>query len=287
MKAHLIPYRFRASIRDLYASCLKVGEFGTPILFLSISLLVLAGPFQSAALGFAVPPLTAEQHARLQTAHDGRDLQEEAFAALAENLREWPADAAAQLPQGTPTNPLDWSANPDAHRGELAIVAGKLEQLTPLTQPYDTVLECFCRSPQGAPILVYLLRTPNKQDPAVDSVLSIPVRFYKNVKFIARDNTPHAYAAFVGIEFDVSAATSSGSSNAHAQLVFALLCAVLTLAVVFHFIRARVRRGRTARNDGLQTMSRQDELREHSIVSERLPDDPAGALEELRQRARG
>ena len=83
-------------------------------------------PAMLLALLLSVPPLTDEQRVRLETAYDGRDHQEEAFVALLDNVRSVGDDDLVRLRP----DPDRLVAEPEAFRGDLCRLVGRIEQKT-------------------------------------------------------------------------------------------------------------------------------------------------------------
>jgi len=231
----------------------------------------------------ALPPLTDSQRVRLETAYDGRDHQEEAFAALLENARSFPQDVVAGAGALPAPDVAALLEAPDARRGEAALIIGRLEQRSPLARPFAGVSEWFVRDERGQPLLVYVV-----DDASVDVEpgrrVEIVARFYKRVDAVGRDGRDRSYAAFVGAHPRVVRIVSAGDGGALAALAALLAGMALVLVVVSAFARrqrrrppADARRSAGARGSGDPGVG----------VDEAggLPDDPAEALDALRWRA--
>jgi hypothetical protein len=227
-----------------------------------------------AVLLAAIPPLTADERGRLETAYDGRDHQEEAFAALVEHARTWTAglgDAAVRLAP----DPEAMSSGPDDYRGDLCRVAGVLQQRTPLDGPWAGVGEWFVRDAEGRPLLVYVVGDDGtiREGTAV----RIHARFYKPVDAVARDGETHRYAAFVGALPEIAA----GATGSDAGILLVLAPALGAMGAVFIVLILLVRRQRARPRRGGSGAAPEAEVDDGAG----LPDDPVEALAEMRRRA--
>ncbi len=226
----------------------------------------------------AVEPLTADQRIRLQTAYEGRDHQEEAFVALLENIEAWTpglGDAALRLHPDLEA----MMAEPDAFRGDLCRVTGTIQQQTPLGRPYTGVAEWFLRDEEERPFLVFVtdrgLAKSSGKVFADGNRVRIVARFYKRVDALARDGTVHMYPAFVG-RFPRSLMAADAAWGG----LWAVAGPVAVMLVVFAILLGYARRGGRSRPHRVPVAG------EFPVqVHQRLPDDPAEALAELRRRA--
>jgi hypothetical protein len=224
----------------------------------------------------AVVPLSNDQLARVETARDDRDHREEALAALLENVSAWRAglgDVAIRLEPDVDALIVD----PAAHRGELCLLLGQVQQQTPLERPFENAIEWFVRDDQGRPMAVYL--------PAADAAafrdgqrISMPARFYKRLTYTDREGVQRACAAFVG------AGPALVDAGAPAPVQRLVLLGV-GLAVLLALFLVALLSARAARRPKRPLSS--PPAPEPEGEGNRLPDDPVEALEELGRRASG
>lgn len=231
----------------------------------------------------AIPPLSDEQHARLETARDGFDHREEAFFALVENLAAWDG-ALDDTPVCAEPDIDAFLDDPAAHRGAVCRLTGRLEQHHGFAPPYDVAVEWFIRNTSGRPLLVYVAGLDSDVVAAREGdQVELWGRFYKSVRFIARDGVERTYAAFVTAHPRL---LGRGAAQAGGERFWMMAGPVAVLLIVFAAILIYMRRqhridSRTAatmRHDLHDLAARLDEAGP-------LPDDPAEALAELRRRA--
>ncbi len=222
----------------------------------------------------AIPPLTEDQRVRLATAFDGRDHQEAAFVALVENARAWTA-GIGDAPIRLHPNLAAMLNDPEAYRGTLCQITGRVQQQTPLTALYEGVTEWFVRDDSGRPILVYVVK--HEGDPAIVDGQAVILygRYYKRVDEIARDGVSRSYPAFVG-----ALPRQPGSADAALGGLVVLVIPVAVLLVVFLVLMLYVRRNRAERRARRTVSDERCEVDE----SLGLPDDPVEALSEMRRR---
>jgi hypothetical protein len=190
---------------------------------------------------------------------------------------------------------------PDAFRGDLCRVSGELLQHRDVGPPYEDVSEWFIRDSRSKrPMVVYVVRSESDRQFSDHDSLEIDGRFYKRLRFQARDGQVRDYPALVG-RFPRSVITSAASAPAAASAkpasgkgdrLWMLAGLVVMLLVAFVALRlwiARMRRGtRSITPAHAHLRSR---WREHGQLAmdepAGLPDDPAEALAEMRRQARG
>lgn len=233
-----------------------------------------------------VPPLTDGQVGRLETAHDGRDHQEEAFVALVENARTFSGEGPGLVGSAAVRLAPDCDAllaDPDAHRGDLCRLSGVVQQVTPLARPHEAATECFVRDAAGRPLLVYIVGlSPEDRDvfaPGRD--IALYARFYKRVDAEARDGAMRRYPAFVGAR--PWRPTPRDAATSVLPVVAAL---VLGLGAVFLLLLLLTRRQRRTLPVRRARPSPDEEPAELDDQPP-LPDDPTEALAELKRRAAG
>lgn len=223
----------------------------------------------------AIEPLTNDQRVRLATAFDGRDHQEAAFVALVENVRLW-TPGVGDAPIRLQPDLTAMLADPEAYRGSLCQIAGRVQQQTPLSALYEGVTEWFIRDESGRPILVYVV--DHEGDPTISDgqAVVLHARFYKRVDAIARDGVARSYPAFVGALPSRPVAADAALSG-----VLVVVIPVAVLLVIFLLLMMYVRRNRAERRLRRPVIGERPEVDE----SPALPDDPADALNEMRRRA--
>ncbi|MGI9014535.1 MAG: hypothetical protein ACR2GY_09840 [Phycisphaerales bacterium] len=238
-----------------------------------------------------IPPLEADDRGELLTADDGSERvhYEAAFSALLRNAASWtpgPGNTAVRVQP-------DFAAmlsDPDAFRGEVCLISGSIDAIEILHPPYTGVEAWFVRTADHTPVLVYVdLR--NRERPSGvkrNAHVEIYARFYKRHEAIARDETMHAYAAFVGAFPLIS---ESRTSTTASPATF-LLVAVVILGTVFFILwiftrRQNARDPRTRRYSasasGYDTS--RDDFVDTGPTAAELPSDPAEALAVLAKQA--
>jgi hypothetical protein len=230
------------------------------------------------ALILALPPLTPDQRARLETAFDGRGHEEEAFVALVEAARAAAASGPADLPAPGPSSLI---ADPDAHRGDAFAVTGVIQQQRPLPRPHDGVHEWFVRLDDGTPVVVFVAGFGVADAARFTDGLRIEIdaRFYKRMDEVGRDGIPRTYAAFVGTAPRPAAAR--GTPGAPVLVILVVVLPLLVVAFIVVRLMARRSAPRSARRRGPAEDPAETDLDE----SPPLPEDPVAALGELKRRA--
>lgn len=225
-----------------------------------------------------IPPLSEGQIARLATAQDGQDYQEEAFSALLENMKLYSGEIGDSLIRLKPElNSMIKS--PTDYRGDLCRLIGVIQQQTRLPAPYDTVSEWFLRDDAGKPMIIYVSGFPFDFGTGFEDGVRIQIiaRFYKRVDFIARDGIQRSYAAFVGAKPKRLGLIAGDPQSGFWTVVIP----VAFLAIIFIALYAYVRHQKKRRHRHLALLTNETEVDEAGTLS----DDPAQALSELRQRA--
>lgn len=221
----------------------------------------------------AIPPLTDQERSRLDAAVDLHGDLGDAFDALIENVRRWtPGITDAPIIMEP-----DFEAMldaPQAYRGRLCSLAGRLQQETWLEAPHQSVAEWFLRTGSGRPILVYVAGLDRDHRFKLGRPVVIRAWFYKRVDEVAQDRRTHRYPAFVGALPQFGAADPAWGQ----AWVVAIPVAVMLLVFLALLIYAR-RGGRPTRpRVGLAAGPSSD-------GQASLPGDAAEALAELRRRA--
>ena len=265
--------------------------------------MILGSIITTIALAAAsAPPLDADTLRDLATARDGTDYREHAFYALVQNIREWkqsPADAGDSIRLSF--DPQSLIDDPAAARGELFRITGELLQHTPLDPPYEDVFEWFIRDARTRePVIVYVVQS-NAMPAFVDRQhVQIDARFYKRMRFKARDRQVRDYPAFVGrFPIALAASTQPNSMMAASQpqsqsqmttnrgldLLGVIAGPVVLLLVVFAGLRLWIARKKRSMQDRFAKLPRWNVPTGEVDDAAGLPDDPAEALAELRRRA--
>ncbi|MCH2132295.1 MAG: hypothetical protein MK116_00960 [Phycisphaerales bacterium] len=233
-------------------------------------LLALATPAANGDL----PSLAASESSILSTTRDHTEVPDEAFAVLADHVRRWDdlaRDEALRL-RLVAERLLE---SPEAARGELHRVEGRLAERRSMASPYEDLEEWFLRLPTGEPIAVYLPSISVPGGIKTGRPVTIDARFYKVMTARARDGQQRRYLAFFG------AAPQPVLAQRAAVLqrmdIMVLLGLLVLLAIVFLAVFAMARKQPTRR-----------ERVSPDPVEQRpeIPDDPAAALRYLRAQAR-
>jgi hypothetical protein len=239
----------------------------------------------------AAPPLSLDQRRDLAGASDDADHREQAFLALVQNVRSWPSPPADS---GEPIRlSPDFASllrSPGDCRGDLCRIIGELVQQTALGPPYEDVVEWFVRDQRSqAPVIVYVVKSDGDRAFHDRQRVQIDGRFYKRMRFAARDGKVREYPAFVGrFPLEQPALPGPTVGGRGLDLLAVLAGPVVLLVVVLLGVRAWAsRKGRMNADrlrDGLAAwLGTPDECEVDDAPG--LPDDPAAALAELRRRA--
>ncbi len=241
------------------------------------------------ALMASIPPLAEDQRNILATADDGatRDHREAAFFALLQNTAQWTGEIG-DAPIRLHPDYDAMLADPDAYRGELCRIEGRIERVEPLLSPYEGVEAWFVRVENDRPVLVYVDfkdREESRLQFGRRSSITIVARFYKRyervVDEVNGDDQPQVYATFVGA-FPQPLETIAAANRPFA-ITDLMIPLVVILCAGFGLVWILVRRGRAGGSSSrLQRLERAPEIVE---IEPGLPDDPAEALAILRDRA--
>jgi len=226
-----------------------------------------------------IGPLTDEERVIIDTAYDGRDHKEAAYIALAEHAAAW-TDGVSDEPVRLDPDFDAILADPDAYRGDLCLIAGRIEQQSPLEAPYDLTEEWFIRNDDGRPILVYVAGLDGSEGLEPGAGVEIFARFYKRVDATARDGQVHRYPGFVGALPREMKSTVAKADDWRYLWIIAIAIFIMLIALLLIMMRLR----RTPRRmPPARPANTPDETDEEDAVT--LPDDPAAALDELKRRA--
>lgn len=262
-----------------------------------VSVITLALAAATSPASSLAPPLDASTLRDLASARDGFDYREQAFFALVNSVRAWtqsPADAGESIRLTFDAQSL--VDEPAAARGELFRIAGELLQHTLLDPPYEDVSEWFIRdSRTREPVMVYIVHADATPSFADRQHVQVDARFYKRMRFTARDRQVRDYPAFVG-RFPIALAASTQPSSLAASqpqmttnrgldLLGVIAGPVVLLLVVFAGLRLWIARKIRRVQDRFATLPRWNDPAAEVDDAAGLPDDPAAALAELRRRA--
>jgi hypothetical protein len=248
-----------------------------------LALAAAAAVLLAALVHAGIPPLTDAQRTALDTAFDGRDHREEAFAALVESLAGATPGIGDEAIRLAPA--LDaLLEDPDAHRGALCRVEGRLVQRSPLDGAFAGVREWFIRGNVGRPVIVFVVGLDDADAAAFPDGADVRAdgRFYKRIDALARDGRTRSYPAFVAAH-PTRLGAPDRAPVAGWSVVIVLGAIVLALLVIWAVTLRVARRGRK-RGYAPRPSPRGVEP-ERLDEGGPLPDDPAAALGELRQRA--
>ena len=231
--------------------------------------------------GAEVPELTAAQRTAVDVAVDDRDWNDAAFAALVENARLWQQPIGDVMVRNNP----DFEAmleNPSNYRSDLCLIRGVLQQRNRLPEPYRDVEEWFIRNEAGLPIHVFVImpevatQSVSFRDGARVEVLG---RYYKRTFEPDTPSGEMRYPAFIGAFPRATSGVASGSIAMPVWLPVVVIVMLAVFAVLFMRVR-RLRRGE--RRVGSERWKDEEAS---DLERQPLPEDPAAALAELRQRA--
>lgn len=226
-----------------------------------------------------VTPLTDADRIAIDTARDDRSYEDEAIAVLLTHAATWTAEpGVGEEPIRLTPDVAAMLKEPAKYRGALCRIEGRLEQRSGLAGSYAGADEWFVRMGDGTPVIVYLPVNDGMKQLRDGERIAINARFCKRMKFTARDETEHTYAAFVGAHPWRVGATANPW-----QGLWIPAALVMILLVAFMVVFAIVRKGTAARKAGARPMGRlvSDETEMDAVA---LPSDPADALAELRRR---
>ena len=244
------------------------------------SMVCLAAALHDAAA--AVPPLTASEQLRLETAIDGVDRRDEAFAALVEHVRGWPViDQAAldSLPLRRRVDGAAMEEQPQAMRGDLVLLDGTLAQRTDLPRPWQGVDEWFVRDDFGETVIALVDGPLDATQPNPGDRVRVLGRLYKPITQTSRDGVDRTWPALVGVR--LQAAPEVGTSGG--RLVVVLAGVVLLGALAWAVLRRRVQDG--GHGDVAEALAAiRPDADEEEVDEGPLPGDPAEALAEMRAR---
>lgn len=243
----------------------------------------------------AVPPLSHEQQAQLETAKDNiASLDEGALYPLLLNAMDWPPgdEAGAMVP--------DYQAileNPADARGRLYLVEGAFYRARSVRNlarpgPWDPMLQEWSISPDGKGeqfVVVYMVHgQPENELPRIRQQVRLAGRFYK--VWLSKDYNQELkpYLVFVGQSARIIRPTG-GSAGLGSNMPSPTWIAVFVLAVSFAVVSlwrflnnrelARERRSRLEPIPEPEPQAVEEEDNEPP-----LPDDPVKAMEEMERR---
>ena len=244
------------------------------------SMVCLAAALHGAAA--AVPPLTASEQLRLETAIDGVDRRDEAFAALVEHVRGWPViDQAALdgLPLRRRVDGAAMEEQPQAMRGDLVLLDGTLAQRTDLPRPWQGVDEWFVRDGFGQTVIAFVDGDGNSGKPRAGDRVRVLGRLYKPITQTSRDGVDRTWPALVGVRLQAASAPGLPAG----RLVVVLAGVVLLGAVAWAVLRRRVQGD--GHGDVAEALAAiRPDADDEEVDEGPLSGDPAEALAEMRAR---
>jgi len=227
------------------------------------------------ALIGGIPPMTPEQRIAVETAVDGRGHRESAFVALMEHVLTWPATIDVD---DLPTPDVEaMFTDPEVHRANAVRLTGTLLDHEPLPAPFDRAVVWYVRLHDDTPVALYLpVRATSLagSPPAPGTTITCGARFYKRLDGEDRRGRRAQWLAFVG-----HVPRTVAPAGATTPVPMLIVVVVMLIACVYLLFLARRPMVASRRQDHVDVM---DEVE----VDAPLPEDPAAALDELRQRAR-
>ena len=240
-----------------------------------------------------LPPLSDDDRTALSAASDGIERREESWVRLLEHVLHWPRDRAA-LVGAIEASPIvqrpDWGAwlvEPEAHRGGLVRVVGRLEQVTSFPWPTGdrenspALAEWFVRpdwqegGAQTAGALQVWVVDPPRLDPdRAPRRVEIVGRFLRATELEGRDGVVRAFPTVVGVAVPVAPTRSAWGPG---TLIVVLVVAMIPIVIWLRRLAKRPTPRRFLEGD-FEESSREDLRRD-------LPPDPAEALEVLEREA--
>lgn len=239
----------------------------------------------------SLPELSAPDATALSASTDGTERREEAWIRLLEHVRRWPTDPAA-LRAAVEASPVvrrpdwpSWLVDPDAHRGRLVRIAGRLEQSTPVPWPSGEraggagLAEWFIRpdldedATAGA-IQVWVVNPPPLAPDRAPRRVEVVGRFLRATKLEGRDGVVRGFPTVVGVAMSAPKASGWGPGPLIAILVVAMIPIVI-------WLRRRSKRpaGRLRFRAGDGEVAPREDRAD-------LPSDPAEAMAVLEREAR-
>ena len=210
---------------------------------------------------------------------DDQDAPDAGFIALLNHVRSWPPGAGSVGLRLV----IDHDAlieHPGDYRGELLVIEGQIEQAATLARPLETVQEWFVRPPDGRPVMVYVpLQGMPPVQPGDEVVLE--GYFYKRLQIEDRQGVSRAYPVFIGGQPRVVAVEMRAVDTAlrGAKASVAMISGVVVLLLVVVGLLLLIRRSKR-RTRPVGTFGAVDP----DPPAPALPDDPADAMEEMKQR---
>ena len=241
----------------------------------AVMALLVGGVVQAAV----VPPLTQADRARLDTAIDGVEQREEAFAALVEHVRSWPEAATIDLDELPLRRRIDAPAMreaPATMRGELVLLDGTLAQRTDLPRAWSGVTEWFVRDEYGQTIIAFV--SGNDASAGVGDRVRVLGRLYKPITMTSRDGLQRSWPAMVGVALEARPMPGMAGN----PVVLVLAGAVLLGAAAWVLLRRRV--NRDGYGDVAEALAAIRRDADDEDVEGSLPNDPADALASMRAR---
>lgn len=236
-----------------------------------------------------LPPLDAEDEVALAASSDGIDRREEAWHRLVRHVAAWPTDPAllrSAMDGSAIVRRPDWAAwllDPDLHRGSLVVVAGRLEQATPMPSgggevpASPRIAEWFIRpEAEGDPqtsgaIQAWVVEPPDLPPDRAPRRVEVVGRFLRVTELEGRDGIARRFPTIVGVARTAEPPAGPGGTAA------ILLVLILVMTPIFLWL---LRRRRTPSRIAATPA---EPIADEASPRSDLPADPAEALGVLEQ----
>ncbi|MEX1015707.1 MAG: hypothetical protein WDZ31_03095 [Phycisphaeraceae bacterium] len=246
--------------------------------------------------GPGMPALSEAQRAQLETATDRTSrLDEGALYALLENVRTWEAGdyRGAEWPDYEAIR-----AEPAAARGELYLIEGTFEGVTPRYRlsrpgPWGEALTGWGVGvgPEPPAAIVYFVDPDGQlteQPPRPGAEVRLVGRFYKVWTDRDRSGEQWEYLTFIARSAEATRSGGRADTALPGGPTLFVMVLLLVAGLVFVLWRLRKMTGRAIAPRRLRRSASASDLEamEETAADETLPDDPEQALAELERRRR-
>ncbi len=302
--------RLDGFIRDLRAFAVKLFYMYKPLAVIPLLFITLSA--------FAAPELSDADRQRLADGTTDKDTQldqQPGLYVLLQNAQTWQGDDFSGDAGAKVAPEPDYEfirSNPDKARGNVYLIEGWLAQADRYPNPdaglgreklYNQIDPAWgeqvtrwtiatARGDASSTIIV-LFNDPRGQmsKPAKDAKVRVAARFYKLWTIKAANGKPFTYAVFVGGAAETvpdAASSSTGGGTSNTSIMLLALVAILGAFFVIRYLLNRGGGG-TQMSERLEAIRRERERyeaeeQEMEPDDQDLPDDPAAALDTLRDR---